>query len=130
MEHSLHLAAKHFVESIAPSLNKQHGTLGAGTEDGDDNNDNNDGDDDDVDTVDSLGKAMALVKQVCNSVEIEHVGLTCPTDPQVSSSQNLFSHDLQPSRDRPARASFLGPYSMGIPLQIYRTFHPTQKGAR
>ena len=124
------LAAKHFVESIAPSLNKQHGTLGAGTEGGDDNDDNDDGDDDDVDTVDSLGKAMALVKQVCNSVEIEHVGLTCPTDPQVSSSQNLFSHDLQPSQDRPARASFLGPYSMGIPLQIYRTFHPTQKGAR
>lgn len=69
MEHSLHLAAKHFVESIAPGLSKQHDTFGTDT-DGVLAEDD-DGDDDDMDVVDSLGKAIALVKQVRISVEME-----------------------------------------------------------
>jgi hypothetical protein len=58
MEHSLHLVAKHFIESIAPCLGKKHSS----TEDVDDEDDN-DNDDDDIDTVDALSKAIALVKQ-------------------------------------------------------------------
>ena len=120
MEHSLHLTAKHFMESIAPGLGKQHGTFDTDTEGvlAEDGNGNN-GNDDNIDTVDLLGKAMALVKQVCNYVEIEHLCTTHPTDLQVSSSQSFLSHDLQPSWDHPTRASFVGLYSMGIPLQVY-----------
>ena len=61
MEHSLHLAVKHFIESIAPCSNKkQDSAKGVDNEDNDDNDDN---DDDDIDTVDALSKAIALVKQ-------------------------------------------------------------------
>ena len=72
MKHSLHLAAKHFVESIAPGLSKQHGT---GSTDAkgvlvNDDGSNDDNEDDDIDAADSLGKAIALVKQVCISMEI------------------------------------------------------------
>ena len=58
MEHWLHLAAKHFVESITPlSCNTDDTSGGASDDDCDNNND-------DLDSGDSLGKAIALVKQV------------------------------------------------------------------
>jgi hypothetical protein len=68
MEHSLHLVAKHFVQTIAP-LRKKCGTSDADEEgdsasDGEDNN----GNDEDIDSGDSLGKAIALVKQVSYSL--------------------------------------------------------------
>jgi hypothetical protein len=71
MEHSLHLAAKHFVQTIAPHSGKKRGT--SGTDTGGDpasDDEDHDGDDEDDDqdedfiTGDSLGKAIALVKQV------------------------------------------------------------------
>ena len=67
MEHSLHLAAKHFVETIAPGFSKQHGASDINTEGVyvEDDEDASNDDDDDFDTADSLGKAIALVKQVC-----------------------------------------------------------------
>jgi hypothetical protein len=68
MEHSLHLAAKHFVETIAPH-HKKHGTS-AGDNEGDSASDGGEDDDDDdeaIDAGDSLGKAIALVKQVSHS---------------------------------------------------------------
>ena len=60
MEHSLHLAAKYVVETIAPRFSKK------GTEDdrASDAGEDDDNDDDDIDAGDSLGKAIALVKQV------------------------------------------------------------------
>lgn len=72
MKHSLHLAARHVVESIVPGLSKQHGT---GSTDAkgvlvNDDGSNDDNEDDDIDAADSLGKAIALVKQVCISMEI------------------------------------------------------------
>lgn len=69
MEHSLHLAAKHFVESIAPGLSKQHGTFGTDTEGvlAEDNEGDECDDDDDIDAADSLGKVIALVKQIRKS---------------------------------------------------------------
>jgi hypothetical protein len=68
MEHSLHLAAKHFVQTIVP-LSKKRGTSGA-DEEGDSASDgeDNDGNDEDIDAGDSLGKAIALVKQVSYSL--------------------------------------------------------------
>ena len=63
MEHSLHLAAKHFIETITPCLSEKDGTIGTGALAEEDEDDNDD-DDDDIDAVDSLGKAIAFVKQV------------------------------------------------------------------
>ena len=63
MEHSLHLAAKHFIETITPCLSKKDGTIGTGALAEEDEDDDDD-DDDDIDAVDSLGKAIAFVKQV------------------------------------------------------------------
>ena len=62
MEHSLHLAAKHFIETITPCLSEKDGTIGTGALAEEDEDD--DDDDDDIDAVDSLGKAIAFVKQV------------------------------------------------------------------
>ena len=61
MEHSLHLVAKHFIETITPCLSKKDGTIGTGALAEEDEDDE---DDDDIDAVDSLGKAIAFVKQV------------------------------------------------------------------
>jgi hypothetical protein len=74
MEHSLHLAAKHFVQTIAPCSSKKRGAPGGEYEsdpalDGDDN-DNNDDDDGAMDAGNSLGKAIALVKQVCEFIAL------------------------------------------------------------
>ena len=65
MEHSLHLAAKHFVQTITPH-HKKTGTAGADSEDdsASDGGGDDDGDDEAIDTGDSLGKAIAFVKQV------------------------------------------------------------------
>jgi hypothetical protein len=70
MEHSLHLAAKHFVQAIAPHFGKKCATSGTDAE-GDtaeDNDNDEDSDGEEIDSRDSLGKAVALVKQVCFSV--------------------------------------------------------------
>jgi hypothetical protein len=64
MEHSLHLAAKHFVQSIAPCSSKKADNLDTDTEDDPVPDNGEDDDDDDIDAGDSLGKAIALVKQV------------------------------------------------------------------
>jgi hypothetical protein len=56
MEHSLHLAAKHFVQNIAPGF-------ASTTEQP--NNGGDDSEDEEFVSGDSLGKANALVKQVC-----------------------------------------------------------------
>jgi hypothetical protein len=60
MEHALHLAAKHFVEDVAPIpasiLNKNV------TDDDDDNNNNDETTEFEV--ADTVGKALAFVTQV------------------------------------------------------------------
>ena len=67
MEHSLHLAAKHFVQTITPASSKKHASdtdsEGGAASDGEADGD---GDDDDqgFDSGDSLAKAIALDKQV------------------------------------------------------------------
>jgi hypothetical protein len=60
MEHLLHLTAKHFVESIAPgfSVTDPEHVITEG-------NDSND--DDNINAADSLGRAIALIKQICKS---------------------------------------------------------------
>jgi len=107
MEHSLHIAAKHFVEAVAPAsptsirkkvkaaLRKAHmnGNLGDLNEEfshidlpqdftddefnqmveGDDSDSD---DDDDLTSGDSLGKALALVKQVSTLFKIFCLGLS------------------------------------------------------
>jgi hypothetical protein len=77
MEHSLHLAAKHFVQTVALHHKKQ-GTLAGDSEGdsdsdgGEDNNDNSKT----IDTGDSLRKAIALVKQVGDSTALQFSLLT------------------------------------------------------
>jgi hypothetical protein len=75
MEHSLHLTAKHFVQSIVPHF---RGAISGADLEGDaaSDNDGNGGDDNNsaeedesVNNGDSLGKAIALVKQVSFSVK-------------------------------------------------------------
>jgi hypothetical protein len=68
MEHSLHLAAKHFIETISPCPSENCGAISTGAlaEDDEDDNDN----DVDINAVDSLGKAIAFVKQVSFAVSI------------------------------------------------------------
>jgi hypothetical protein len=82
MEHSLHLMAKHFVQSIAPHFNTRGATSGANSEgnatsddnDNDGKGDDNDSDDDDesVNNSDLLGKVIAFVKQESVSVLSTH----------------------------------------------------------
>jgi hypothetical protein len=60
MEHSLHVAAKHFVETVAPTSSSSiRKNRGAGDESGSESDDL-----DDLNAGDSLGKALALVNQV------------------------------------------------------------------
>ena len=77
MEHSLHVAAKHFVQTIAPHFSKKLGTSGnegnptSANDSEDPASDNDDEDEDeDIDSGDSLGKAIALVKQVSFSLAL------------------------------------------------------------
>lgn len=74
MEHSLHIAAKHLVQKVAPRTSKK-GDTGPNSEDGgvSDADEDDDDDDDDLEAGDSLGKAIALVKQVsCSQVLLTH----------------------------------------------------------
>jgi hypothetical protein len=64
MEHSLHLAAKHFVQTIAPPSSKTHATSGADSEGEAAVSDDDDDEDDGLGSGDSLAKAITLVKQV------------------------------------------------------------------
>ena len=71
MEHSLHLAAKHFVQTIAPHHTK-HNTS-AGDDEGDsasDSGKDNNNDNEAIDAGNSLGKAITLVKQVSHSMAL------------------------------------------------------------
>lgn len=72
MEHSLHIAAKHLVQTIAPHFGKKHHTSGTDTEGDPASNadDDSDGEDESIAAGDSLGKAIALVKQVRFSVAL------------------------------------------------------------
>ena len=66
MEHSLHLAAKYFVQTIAPHCKKAR-TSGADDEDSDaasDDGGDDNGNSEAIDMGDLLGKAIALVKHV------------------------------------------------------------------
>ena len=58
MEHSLHLAAKHFIEAIVPTSHMSNKDIFEG------DNDSNDDDKPEFASGDSLGKVLALVKQV------------------------------------------------------------------
>jgi hypothetical protein len=60
MEHSLHIAAKHFVEKISSHHSDSGEGIGASNDE--------EPDDEDFDSSDSLGKAIALVKQVSLSL--------------------------------------------------------------
>jgi hypothetical protein len=83
MEHSLHLAAKHFVQTVAPRWTRKGTISGADNEDqtpGADE-DEEDNEDDAIEAGDSLGKAIALVKQVSYVLYVCSVLNTYLTDP-------------------------------------------------
>jgi len=72
MEHSLHLVAKHFIKTIAPCSRKR-GPSGGSASDSDndpasDSDQDDNEDDEDIPVGDSLGKAIALVKQVSHNM--------------------------------------------------------------
>ena len=72
MEHSLHLAAKHFVQTIAPHHTKHNASTG--DDEGDsamDGGGDNDNDNEAVDAGDLLRKAIALVKQVSHEMSLQ-----------------------------------------------------------
>lgn len=95
MEHSLHIAVKHFVEAIAPtspkSLCKKVNQDFASIDD-DDNaplDPDLDSESEDFTSGDSLGKALALVKQLCSSIHSIYCRfrqLTNKTDSKIPSS--------------------------------------------
>lgn len=60
MEHALHLAAKHFVEAIAPTSASDIRRKAAVAV-----HDDSDPEDTNTDVADTVGKALALVTQVC-----------------------------------------------------------------
>jgi hypothetical protein len=122
MEHSLHLAAKHFVQTIAPHSSRKADNPGTDTEDDhvSDNGEDDDDDGDDVDAGDSLGKAIALVKQVSFSRPYCYIFCIneCATDSQIAAGKGILPCNLHPSRDHPTRTSSVDSYSMGIPLRF------------
>lgn len=63
MEHSLHLAAKHFVKSITPPSRDTCDTSGGDPASDDDGNK----DDEDIESSDSLGKVISFMKQIHKS---------------------------------------------------------------
>ena len=65
MEHSIHVACKHFVEAVAP-MSPRKGQ-GSGEDGGDGGEDSSD---DEITPGDALGKALALVKQVSSCMLI------------------------------------------------------------
>jgi len=68
MEHALHLAAKHFVEKVAPTSSSALHVKAA--EDGEEGEGEGV-----IDVADTIGKALALVTQVVNWVI--QLSLTC-----------------------------------------------------
>jgi hypothetical protein len=68
MEHSLHLAAHHFIETIAPMSTK---TLRGNDRDGNGSDD----DENTFDMADALGKALALVNQVLDISSFNYCAL-------------------------------------------------------
>ena len=72
MEHSLHLAAKHFVQTIALHHTKHNASTGDDKGDSaSDGGGDNDNDNEAVDAGDLLGKAIALVKQVSHEMSLQ-----------------------------------------------------------
>ena len=72
MEYSLHLATKHFVQTIAQHHTKHNASTGddegdSASDGGGDNDNNNDA----VDAGNLLGKAIALVKQVSHEMSLQ-----------------------------------------------------------
>lgn len=63
MEHSLNLAAKHFTEAVGPASYTSSATGANGSPE----QDGNESDNNEFDISDTLGKALALVKQVLSS---------------------------------------------------------------
>lgn len=63
MEHALHIACKHFVEAVAPTSPAAIRNTAYGVDSDDDGSSDADLD---FSPGDALGKALALVKQVCS----------------------------------------------------------------
>jgi hypothetical protein len=121
MEHSLHIAAKHFVEAVAPAtpttirkkvnsaLKKAHKNghldldnidtvLSAINGDGDDEDDEDDEGDINFTSGDSLGKAIALVKQVYTPVQSQKSTVIFHQfnlDPKITTGQSFFQGIMQ-----------------------------------
>ena len=134
MEHSLHLVAKLFVETIVPGFSKQHSTSAINTKGNhvEDDKDNSNDENDNFDAANSLGKAIALVKQVRllkvqSSFAYGHANtpfrFTC------LHRQELFSMQCAAKSVSHRLSSFYGSVLDGFPFQVSRLPHPTQTGA-
>jgi hypothetical protein len=114
MEHSLHIAAKHFIEAVAPAspanLRKKIKAVlhQARVDDNLDldgldtmlsdvdltqefaGTDGSDSENEDFTSGDSLGKALALVKQVSPSIKLHSELTVFKTDPKIPSGSYLL----------------------------------------
>jgi hypothetical protein len=95
MEHSLHIAVKHLIESLAPCYSKKADV-------GEDSNTN---DDNNLEAGDALGKALALVKQVSYSLDLSHFGTNVTrivaAGSQVTSGEGVLPWYLQSAQYPP-----------------------------
>lgn len=79
MEHALHLAAKHFIERVAPTSTSA--LLKKTVEDDDDESD--------FDVADTVGKALSLVMQIRKSLQAHVFFKKCCTEVDVSTLELL-----------------------------------------
>jgi hypothetical protein len=115
MEHSLHLAAGHFIAEIGPTAAAEviKKVRGATVED------DNEGEDTEFDIADTLGKALALVQQVSLSSSVFSV-LTDNgrQDTKISSSPCVLQTDVSRGRRARARTRPIRPDPMGILVHV------------
>ena len=111
MEHAIHLSAKYFADEIAPSSRAitskakqllQQAELNGKIDLGDfavnDDSENDEDGDDDFVAGDTLGKAMALVKQVCLCSTCKVLPINISPDSRLSSSSRFLQTVLRASR--------------------------------
>lgn len=79
MEHALHLAAKHFIERVAPTSTSA--LLKKTVEDDDDETD--------FDVADTVGKALSLVMQIRKSLQAHVFFKKCCTEVDISTLELL-----------------------------------------
>jgi len=127
MEHSMQLGSEHFIKVVSPTagtavlkkikrvlnnaeagdmydLDRLNNELAGIEDEGDDR----DADDTEFDAGDTIGKALALVKQVCTFTSCSKYTLTLFADMEISASVCLFHQGMRGGRCPCAATLILG----------------------